>query len=159
MLVIDQTAGEVEETKSFSEAEVGCSETLIKNTSTTNNHNHHHNHHHNNNNKVTHVSASEVADTESKKSKPITNIPIDIHENNKENTVNNQTNGKSPKSAAIILTIGLTVHNILEGIAIGLSPSQEKLIMILIGICPHNLLESFYLGMQFIKSNWKDWLG
>lgn len=60
MLIIDQTAGEVEET-SISEAEVGCSETLINNTAVINS----------NNNKVTHVTSSEVADTESKKSKPL----------------------------------------------------------------------------------------
>jgi len=87
------------------------------------------------------VAVSEVAENESKKSKPSDNI--NIHESTDVKDLKTVSNGRSPKSAAIILTIGLTVHNILEGVAIGLSPSQEKLIMILIGICPHNLLESF----------------
>lgn len=61
-----------------------------------------------------------------------------------------------PKSAAVILTIGLSVHNTLEGISIGLSPTQEKLIVIMIGVCTHKLIDSFFLGMMFMRSNWLD---
>lgn len=140
MLIIDQTAGEVEESKlPGSEAELNVNEPLIigkDNTNNTNNTN-------NNNNKIIHVAVSEVAENESKKSKPSPSDNINIHESTDIKDLKTVSNGRSPKSAAIILTIGLTVHNILEGVAIGLSPSQEKLIMILIGICPHNLLESF----------------
>lgn len=137
MLIIDQTAGEVEESKlPGSEAELNVNEPLITGKDNTNNKDKTNN----NNNKIIHVAVSEVAENESKKSKPSDNINIHESTDIKVSTV---SNGRSPKSAAIILTIGLTVHNILEGVAIGLSPSQEKLIMILIGICPHNLLESF----------------
>lgn len=147
MLIIDQTAGEVEESKlTDSEADLNVSEPLITGKDKTNNNKDNTNikdntNNNNNNNKIIHVAVSEVAENESKKSKPSDNI--NIHESTDVKDLKTVSNGRSPKSAAIILTIGLTVHNILEGVAIGLSPSQEKLIMILIGICPHNLLESF----------------
>lgn len=147
MLVIDQTVGEVE-TSPVSEAGAGCSEKLLNNEhkdkKDSNNNN-------SNTNKNNHVSTYEV-DIKPKESKPlVNNSSNNVHISNSSNTLDNNTpthahsqhTGKNSKSAAVILTIGLTVHNILEGIAIGLSPSQEKLIMILIGICPHNLLESF----------------
>lgn len=67
----------------------------------------------------------------------------------------NNTNIKS-KSAVMILYIGLSVHNILEGVSIGLSPSKEKLILIMIGVCTHKLIDSFFLGMMFLRANWVD---
>jgi len=146
MLVIDQTVGEVE-TSPVSEAGAGTSEKLLTNNEHKVNPNST-----NNTNKNNHVSAHEV-DIKPKESKPLVNTTGNSSNNvqitNSKDKLDNNTHahshhtGKNSKSAAVILTIGLTVHNILEGIAIGLSPSQEKLIMILIGICPHNLLESF----------------
>jgi len=147
MLVIDQTVGEVE-TSPVSEAGAGTSEKLLTNNVPKDNSNSN-----KNTNKNNHVSTLEV-DIKPKESKPLVNttgnssnnVQItkekDKLDNNTQHAHSHHT-GKNSKSAAVILTIGLTVHNILEGIAIGLSPSQEKLIMILIGICPHNLLESF----------------
>lgn len=146
MLVIDQTVGEVE-TSPVSEAGAGTSEKLL-----TNNEHKVNSNSNNNTNKNNHVSTHEV-DIKPKESKPLVNTTGHSSNNvqitNSKDKLDNNTHahshhtGKNSKSAAVILTIGLTVHNILEGIAIGLSPSQEKLIMILIGICPHNLLESF----------------
>lgn len=147
MLVIDQTVGEVE-TSPVSEAGAGTSEKLLTNNVPKVNSNSN-----NNTNKNNHVSTHEV-DIKPKESKPLVNTTGHSSNNvqitNSKDKLDNNTQhahshhtGKNSKSAAVILTIGLTVHNILEGIAIGLSPSQEKLIMILIGICPHNLLESF----------------
>jgi len=147
MLVIDQTVGEVE-TSPVSEAGAGTSEKLLTNNEHKDNSNSN-----NNTNKNNHVSTHEV-DIKPKESKPLVNTTGNSSNNvqitNSKDKLDNNTQhahshhtGKNSKSAAVILTIGLTVHNILEGIAIGLSPSQEKLIMILIGICPHNLLESF----------------
>lgn len=149
MLVIDQTVGEVE-TSPVSEAGAGTSEKLLTNNEHKDNSNSNNN---TNTNKNNHVSAHEV-DIKPKESKPVVNTTGHSSNNvqitNSKDKLDNNTQhahshhtGKNSKSAAVILTIGLTVHNILEGIAIGLSPSQEKLIMILIGICPHNLLESF----------------
>lgn len=165
MLIIDQTVGEVE-TSPVSEAGAGCSETLLHeqhiatNTQTdvkTNT---------NNANKIGHVTTHEI-DIKPKESKPVSNSNNHVQVSSSKESNHGHSHGhshsnspqKNSKSAAVILTIGLTVHNILEGVAIGLSPSQEKLVMILIGICPHNLLESFYLGMMFIKSNWLDATG
>jgi len=146
MLVIDQTVGEVE-TSPVSEAGAGTSEKLLTNNVPKVNSNSN-----NNTNKHNHVSTHEV-DIKPKTAKPLVNTTGHSSNNvqitNSKDKLGNNTHahshhtGKNSKSAAVILTIGLTVHNILEGIAIGLSPSQEKLIMILIGICPHNLLESF----------------
>jgi len=148
MLVIDQTVGEVE-TSPVSEAGAGTSEKLLTNNEHKVNSNSNNN---TNTNKNNHVSTHEV-DIKPKESKPLVNTTGNSSNNvqitNSKDKLDNNTHahshhtGKNSKSAAVILTIGLTVHNILEGIAIGLSPSQEKLIMILIGICPHNLLESF----------------
>lgn len=149
MLVIDQTVGEVE-TSPVSEAGAGTSEKLLTNNEHKDNSNSNNN---TNTNKNNHVSAHEV-DIKPKESKPVVNTTGHSSNNvqitKEKDKLDNNTqhahshhSGKNSKSAAVILTIGLTVHNILEGIAIGLSPSQEKLIMILIGICPHNLLESF----------------
>jgi len=145
MLVIDQTVGEVE-TSPVSEAGAGTSEKLLTNNE------HKVNSNSNNNTNKNLVSTHEV-DIKPKESKPLVNTTGNSSNNvqitNSKDKLDNNTHahshhtGKNSKSAAVILTIGLTVHNILEGIAIGLSPSQEKLIMILIGICPHNLLESF----------------
>jgi len=145
MLVIDQTVGEVE-TSPVSEAGAGTSEKLLTNNVPKDNCNS------NNNTNKNLVSTHEV-DIKPKTAKPLVNTTGHSSNNvqitNSKDKLDNNTHahshhtGKNSKSAAVILTIGLTVHNILEGIAIGLSPSQEKLIMILIGICPHNLLESF----------------
>lgn len=160
MLIIDQTVGEVD-TNSVSEADAGCSETLLNGQHTATNHigtdiiNTTHNNH------VSHLAAHEVKDTK-KESKPVNTNHVQVPcstEPHGHGHGQHSPDGKNSKSAAVILTIGLTVHNMLEGIAIGLSPSQEKLLVILIGICPHNLLESFYLGMMFIKSNWLDTTG
>lgn len=151
MLVIDQTVGEVE-TSPVSEAGAGTSEKLLTNNVPKDNSNSNNN---TNTNKNNHVSTHEV-DIKPKTAKPLVNTTgtgnssNNVQITNSKDKLGNNTQhahshhtGKNSKSAAVILTIGLTVHNILEGIAIGLSPSQEKLIMILIGICPHNLLESF----------------
>lgn len=76
-------------------------------------------------------------------------------------TSSDTSSGNEPlsKSAAVILTIGLSVHNVLEGVSIGLSPTQEKLIVIMIGVCTHKLIDSFFLGMMFMRSNWLDRTG
>lgn len=67
-----------------------------------------------------------------------------------------QNKTSQSESVTISLFVGLSVHNILEGISIGLSPTYEKLIVITIGVCIHKLVDSFVLGMMILNSNWKD---
>lgn len=78
-----------------------------------------------------------------------------LKEKNNQNNCNELINKPNSKSAhtAIVLTIGLTVHNLFESISIGLSSTLDKLIVIMIGVCVHKLIDSFFLGMMFMKSN------
>lgn len=58
--------------------------------------------------------------------------------------------------AAIILSIGLLVHNIFEGMAIGLSSSPNALLIIMIAVCSHKLITAFSLGLSFYQAEWFD---
>lgn len=53
------------------------------------------------------------------------------------------------KTAAIILSVGLLVHNIFEGMSIGLSKTKADLIIIMIAVCSHKMITAFSLGLAF----------
>lgn len=67
-----------------------------------------------------------------------------------------QNSTSQPTTVTITLFVGLSVHNILEGISIGLSPTFDKLMVITIGVGIHKLVDSFVMGMMILNSNWQD---
>jgi len=68
-----------------------------------------------------------------------------VHEADQANT----TKGDNSRTAAIILSIGLLIHNIFEGMSIGLSPDSTKLMIIMIAVCSHKVITAFSLGLSF----------
>lgn len=60
------------------------------------------------------------------------------------------------RSGSIILAVGLLIHNIFEGISIGLAPSRDKLIVMMVAVCAHKTITAFSLGLSFLKSDWFD---
>lgn len=60
------------------------------------------------------------------------------------------------KTAALILSIGLLIHNIFEGLSIGLSKDQNALIIMMIAVCSHKLITAFSLGLSFHTAGWWD---
>lgn len=64
--------------------------------------------------------------------------------------------GTSTKSAALILSIGLLIHNIFEGMSIGLTSENADLIILLIAVCAHKTITAFSLGLAFMQAEWAD---
>jgi len=72
------------------------------------------------------------------------------HHDNIENSLDNS------KTTAIVLSLALLVHNIFEGMAIGMSPDLPKLITMVVASCSHKFIEAFSLGLSFLEANWFD---
>eukprot|EP00801_Mesodinium_rubrum_P004478 Mrub_04481.p1 GENE.Mrub_04481~~Mrub_04481.p1 ORF type:complete len:406 (-),score=43.38 Mrub_04481:48-1142(-) len=77
------------------------------------------------------------------------NLSIEISKNNKHSI-----DYTSKITSSVSLGVGLSVHNILEGISIGLTPDADKLIAVSMGIGVHKIIDSFFLGMLIMKSNY-----
>jgi zinc transporter 1/2/3 len=57
--------------------------------------------------------------------------------------------------SSYILLIALSVHSVLEGIAVGVQITIESAVELMIAILIHKLVESLALGVSFAKSNAK----
>mmetsp|Transcript_70753 Transcript_70753/g.152432 ORF Transcript_70753/g.152432 Transcript_70753/m.152432 type:complete len:88 (+) Transcript_70753:504-767(+) len=55
----------------------------------------------------------------------------------------------STRTAALILSVGLLIHNIFEGMSIGLQTTPEQLLIIMIAVCSHKVITAFSLGLSF----------
>jgi len=60
------------------------------------------------------------------------------------------------KTTAIVLSLALLVHNLFEGMAIGMSPDLSKLVTMVVASCSHKFIEAFSLGLSFLEANWFD---
>jgi len=58
------------------------------------------------------------------------------------------------KTAAIILAAGLLLHNIFEGMSVGLSRDMGQLAVIMVAVCSHKVITSFSLGLSFHQAKW-----
>mmetsp|Transcript_93211 Transcript_93211/g.201618 ORF Transcript_93211/g.201618 Transcript_93211/m.201618 type:complete len:101 (+) Transcript_93211:222-524(+) len=55
-----------------------------------------------------------------------------------------------------MLTIGLLLHNVFEGMSIGVQSSVQGLSLMLIAVCSHKVVVAFSLGLSFHRAQWKN---
>lgn len=63
---------------------------------------------------------------------------------------------KTNKTSAFILSVGLLLHNLFEGMSIGLSVDHNHLVILLIAVCSHKVITAFSLGLSFYNAKWWD---
>jgi len=60
------------------------------------------------------------------------------------------------RTSAVILATGLLIHNIFEGMSIGLQPNETQLFLMMLAVCSHKVIVAFSLGLSFFQAGWWD---